>query len=280
MNIITIFIISLVAVSPDAGVLFSKPAEIHAKKFRVVNKELNAEYTDEVLVTRDTLRMTCQRLIVEYDLNHELTRLLARGDVVAIDKDRWGRGDQADYDHRTGLMVIRGSPQARQGKRAVTGSQVTFAEGAERIEVLNAKTRVDDQADGGVSDPTSIDADKLVLDERQSIATWTGHVKARRGDTTMIGPEMTATYDEHGTVTHIEGHHGVEATQGTKWARGQRADYDATRGMLVVTGNPEARQDKNRMRGTKFIFYQGADLLEGENVTSIIEVDKKKKPKK
>ena len=265
--------------APDAGVLFKRPAQITADHFDVVNKEQNAEYTGHVKVLRDTLTMTCDRLIVLYGQTHEITKLLARGNVVAVDKDRWAAGDEADYDNATDVLLVRGNPQARQGKREVTGTLVTFVNGSERIAVTKAKTRVDNQVDGGAPDKIAIDADSMVLDEHQSQATWAGHVKAKRGETTLLAPVMTATYDDQGTVTKIEGHGGVEATQGNKWARGQRADYDALRGVLVVTGNPEARQDRNRMKGTKVIFYQAADKLEVENVTSIIEVDKKQ-PKK
>ncbi len=262
--------------SPDAGALLARPATISADRFEVLNKEQKAEYTGHAKVVRDTLTMTCDRLIVEYDDAREITRILARGNVEAVDQDRWSRGDEADYDNRTGVLVVRGHPEARQGKREVLGQLVTFVNGSQRIVVTQAKTRVENATDGGPPDKIAIDADTLVLDETQSLATWSGHVKARRGITTMVAPKMTASYDEHGDVTRLQAENGVEATQGDKWARGQNADYDAVKGMLVVTGNPQAKQGANRMRGTKVIFYQGSDLLEVENVTSVIEVDSKK----
>lgn len=271
------FALFALGAAPDAGALFSQPAQIKAEHFEVINKDLNAVYTGNVVVVRDTLRMTCDRLIVEYGQNREVTRLLARGHVEAVDRDRWARGDEADYDHLTSLLVVRGNPQARQGKREVTGDLVTFVNGSQQIKVTKAKTRVENQLDGGAVDKIAIDADSLVLDEHQSLATWAGHVKARRGDTTLLAPVMTATYDEQGTVTRVQGRGGIEASQNNKWARGERADYDAQRKVLVVTGNPEARQGSNRMRGTKVIFYQAADVIEVENVTSVIEVDKKPK---
>lgn len=274
----TAVITLLLTASPDGGVLFSRPAEIRADHFEIINKSQQGEYTGHVKVLRDALTLTCDRLIVEYDSNHEMTMLRARGNVEATERDRWARGEEADYEHKTGLLLVRGSPEARSGKREVRGELVTFIDGSQRVLVTKAKTRVENQVDGGAIDRIAIDSDTMVLDDQQSTARWSGHVKAKRADTTLLAPLMIATYDGQGTITKIEARGGVEATQGNKWARGQRADYDAQRGILVVTGNPEARQDRNRMRGSKFIFYQGADLLEGENVTSIIEVDKKKKP--
>ncbi len=274
----TALITLIIAASPDAGVLFSRPAEIRADHFELLNKRQQGEYTGHVRVLRSTLTMTCDRLIVEYDSNHEMTTLQARGNVEATDKESWARGDEADYEHKTGRLTVRGNPEARQGKREVRGELVTFVDGSQQVLITKAKTRVENQLDGGAIDKIAIDSDELMLDDQQSTAKWSGHVKAKRADTTLLAPLMTATYDGQGTITKIEARGGVEATSGTKWARGQRADYDARRGILVVTGNPEARQGKNRMRGSKFIFYQGIDMLEGENVTSIIEAGKTNKP--
>ncbi len=275
---ITALVTLVIAASPDAGVLWSRPAEIRADHFELLNKRQQGEYTGHVRVLRGTLTMTCDRLIVEYDLNHEMTTLQARGNVEATDKGSWARGDEADYEHKTGRLTVRGNPEARQGKREVRGELVTFVDGSQQVLVTKAKTRVENQLDGGAIDKIAIDSDTLMLDDHQSTAKWSGHVRAERADTTLLAPQMTATYDGQGAITKIEARGGVEATSGTKWARGQRADYDAQRGILVVTGNPEARQGRNHMRGSKFIFYQGTDLLEGENVTSIIEAGKMKKP--
>lgn len=275
-------IISLLLAAPDAGVLTARPVQVSADKLEVSNKEQRATYTGHAKAIRDTTTMTCERLIVEYGADHEVTRILARGNVEATDADRWARGDEADYDNATGTLVLRGNPVARQGKREVLGQLVTFVTGTDRVVVDKARTRADDEKgptrDGGVPQVQriTIDADRLVLDEQRNVATWSGHVVARRGETTLLAPELVATYDEQGTITRVNARGGVEATERDRWARGQRGDYDVARGVLVVTGQPQARQGKNRMKGTKVTFFSGTDFIEVENATTVIEVDKKK----
>lgn len=275
------------AAAPDAGVLLSRPVQVSADKLELLNKEGRAIYTGHARAVRDTTTLTCERLIVEYGADREVSRILARGNVEAVDGERWGRGDEADYDNQTGTLVMRGKPQARQGKREVFGELVTFVTGTDRVVVEKAKTRVEDEKglarDGGVpSGPqrVTIDADRLVLDERKNLAVWTGHVVARRGETTITAPELTALYDEEGTITKVQARGGVEATERDRWAKGQRGDYDVQTGVLVVTGQPQARQGTSRLKGTKVTFFSGSDFIEVENATTVIEVESKRPPKR
>jgi len=275
------------AAAPDAGVLLSRPVQVSADKLELLNKEQKAIYTGHAKAIRDTTTMTCERLVVEYGADREVSRILARGNVEAVDGERWARGDEADYDNRTGTLVMRGNPQARQGKREVLGQLVTFVTGTDRVVVEKARTRVDDEKgfsrDGGVSSGpqrVTIDADQLVLDEQKNLAVWKGHVVARRSATTITAPELTAVYDDQGTITKVLARGGVEATEKDRWARGQRGDYDVQTGVLVVTGQPQARQGTNRMKGTRVTFFTGSDFIEVENATTVIEVESKRPPKK
>src|SRR5262249_12728923 len=55
------------------------------------------------------------------------------------------------------------------------------------------------------------------------------------------------------------------------WARGDHADYDTGKGVLVLTGNPEARQGTNTMKGDRVVFYVDIDLIEVERVKGVLE---------
>lgn len=273
----------ILAAGPDAGVLLSRPVQVSADKLELLNKEQRAIYTGHAKAIRDTTTLTCEKITVEYGADREVSRVLAMGNVEAVDADRWGRGDEADYDNKTGTLVLRGSPRARQGKREVEGQLVTFVTGTDRIVVEKARTRVTDEKgltrDGGVGggpQRVTIDADQLVLDDRRNLAVWKGHVVARRGETTLTAPELTAISDEQGTITKVQARGGVEAVERDRWAKGQRGDYDVESGVLVVTGNPQARQGTNRMKGTKVTFHSGTDFVEVENATTVIEVDQKR----
>lgn len=273
----------VLAAGPDAGVLLSRPVQVSADKLELLNKEQRAVYTGHAKAVRDSTTLTCQTITVEYGADREVTRILARGDVEAVDGDRWGRGDEADYDNTTGTLVLRGSPRARQGPREVEGQLVTFVTGTDRIVVEKARTRVTDERapsrDAGVAarpQRVIIDADQLVLDDRRNVAVWKGHVVAKRGETTLTAPELTALSDDQGTITRVQARGGVEATERDRWAKGQRGDYDVESGVLVVTGNPQARQGTSRMKGSKVTFHSGRDLVEVENATTVIEVESKR----
>ncbi len=273
----TSLLLAALLAAPDAGAVLSRPVEVTAEKLEVLNKEQRAVYSGRARAVRDSTTLTCDRLEVLYGANREVTRILARGNVEAVDGDRWARGDEADFDNQTGVLVVRGSPQARQGKREVAGDEVTFTTGVDRLVVTKARTRVEDEQAAGAEQRVLIDADTLTLESARNQAVWRGHVRARRGATTLTAPELTAFYEEDGTVTRVEARGGVEATEKDRWARGQRAVYEVKPGVLVVTGKPEAKQGRNRMRGTKVTFKTGSDVVEVENAVTVLEVERKPK---
>lgn len=264
----------LLAAAPDAGLL-ARPLEVSADKLELLNREGRAIYSGHAKAIRDSTTVTCDTLTVFYGAGREVERIDAAGHVDAVDSDRHATGETAAYDNRTGVLVVHGDPQAQLGERTVRGQLVTFTTGLDRIEVLQAKTIAPNESSARGS-TVEIDADRLVLEGTRSTAVWTGNVRARRGTTALKAPELTAHYDAKGVVTRVQARGGVEATDGDKWARGQKGDYDNARGVLVVTGHPEATQGKNKMRGSKVTFVTGKDTLEVENATTVIQVEKKK----
>lgn len=136
--------------------------------------------------------------------------------------------------------------------------------------LLAAAPRVAGPADASTfSHPVSVNADRLEVHGKQHQAVWTGHVVADRDTTHLICDRLVAHYDQHQEITRLECLGHVQATDGDKWAQGDRADFDNVKGVLVVTGDPQARQGQNRIRGTKVTFYVGRDLLEVENAKAI-----------
>ena len=149
---------------------------------------------------------------------------------------------------------------------------VTFVTGSELLTVTRARTRVKEPRDKRVN----IDADELVMRSRDHEAVWSGHVRATKEKTVLLAPTLTATWGPDGEVNRIKAKGGVEVTEGDRWARGREADYDVPKGVLVVTGNPQARQNGTRLKGTRVTFFSGQEFLEVENATTIIEGGKKK----
>lgn len=265
----------LLLAAPDAGLL-ARPLEVSAQKLDLLNREGKAIYSGQAKAIRDTTIVTCDVLTVFYAANHDVDHIEATGHVVAVDGDRHATGETATYDNHTGVLVVRGDPRGQIGTRTVRGNVVTFITGTDRVEVTQAKTLAPNESSAKGGD-VQIDADRLVLEGSQSVAVWTGNVRAKRGTTLLKAPLLTAHYDAQGVVTKIEARGGVEATDGDKWAKGEKADYDNAKEVLVVTGHPEARQGKNRMRGSRITFITGKDTLEVEDAVTLMQAAEKKK---
>jgi lipopolysaccharide export system protein LptA len=123
----------------------------------------------------------------------------------------------------------------------------------------------------GFNQPLQVTADHLQVQGKAKQATWTGHVHATRGTTQMQCQKLVAHYQNAEVVTRLECTGNVEVVDGDKWARGERADFDNTTGLLVVTGHPEAREGKNYMRGERILLDVTKDTMEVERARSILE---------
>lgn len=258
----------------DAGVATAPPVEVTAERLELLQREQKAVYTGNAKAVRGTTTLQCDRLEVLLGPGSEVAKILASGHVRATDGERAAQAERAEYDNQTGVLRLFGSPAAQQGKRTVTGDEVIWTTGDDVLEVHGARTVAQEDADKG-GRRIVIDADRLTLRNKQNSATWSGHVRAKRGATTVLAPELTAFYDDAGTVSRVEATGGVEATERDRWVKGQRATYDAASGELVVTGKPEARQGNHHLRGTKVTLFTDREFIEVENATTVLRPEKR-----
>lgn len=265
-------LVGIVLSAPDGGGSTSPHVLIAADRLEVFKKESRAIYLGHAKAERGTLTLTCDRLEVFFGPTHEVERIMARGSVAAVDGDRRAWGEEAEFVNQTGVLTVRGKPRAQQGEREVEGEVIAFTSGIDRLEVTQARTRVKAPSDQQVA----IDADQMTLEGPKGEAKWAGHVRARRAKVLLLAPELIALYDERGEITRMRARGGVEVTEGDRWAQGQAAEYDVLKGVLVVTGKPQAKQGKSRMKGSKVTFFSGSEFLEVEDATTVIETEPRK----
>lgn len=117
------------------------PVEITARK--VSGGRTQATFTGDVLVKHRTLDLRCERMVAFYNGPREVTRVECVGNVQAVDGDKTARGERAEFDVPTGVLVVTGNPEARQGNSFLTGSLVRFTVGDENLEVENARVVVE-----------------------------------------------------------------------------------------------------------------------------------------
>ncbi|MDC0713380.1 LptA/OstA family protein [Stigmatella sp. ncwal1] len=100
-------------------------------------------FTGNVQVKHRTMDLRCQKMTAFYTASREVTRVECTGGVEAQDGDRYARGDRAEYNVSSGVLVVTGSPEARQGATYMTGTKVRLTLGSERVEVENARIVVE-----------------------------------------------------------------------------------------------------------------------------------------
>jgi lipopolysaccharide export system protein LptA len=127
-------------------------------------------------------------------------------------------------------------------------------------------------------DPVEITSN-LITGDRNS-ATFTGNVHVKHRTMDLRCDKMVAFYTETREVKRVECTGGVQAQDGDRFARGERAEYDVPSGVLVVTGSPEARQGSTYLKGTKVRLTLGSERVEVENARIVIETAPLEAPKK
>ena len=121
--------------------------------------------------------------------------------------------------------------------------------------------------------PVFVDCDKGRMEGAAQRFVCTGHVKMVRNTTTLTCDRSIGHYlgKDATQITRLECFGNVQAVDGERWASGDHADYDTVKEVLVLTGNPEARQGTNTMRGDRVVFYVDTDLIEVERVKGVLE---------
>ncbi|NVJ23045.1 hypothetical protein HUW62_17635 [Myxococcus sp. AM011] len=128
------------AASPSQGPLgpvdLKEPVQINADL--IEGGKSQATLTGNVKVKHRTLDLKCDRMIAYFAASRVVTRVVCTGGVHAVDGDRMARGERAEYDVASGVLIVTGTPEARQGTTYMRGTKVRLTLGSERLDVENA----------------------------------------------------------------------------------------------------------------------------------------------
>lgn len=113
---------------------------------------------------------------------------------------------------------------------------------------------------GGGDKPIEITADRLVLEQNQQKAIFSGNVDALQGDTTLRTDLLRVFYtsDEERkatgtqqTVRRLEAEGNVVITQPGETATGNSGIYDVVGGKMVLLGDVVLTRNQNVVRGDR-----------------------------
>ncbi len=141
--------------APDGGSRASatsqgaNPVDIKSEDLEIFDKKHLAIWVGHVKAKSGTTDLSCDRLIAHYTpKGQEITTIECVGNAEVQDGDKWARGERADFDNRTGVLVVTGSPEAKQGTTHVQGTKVVFYRDKDTIRVENARTVFQSGSDG------------------------------------------------------------------------------------------------------------------------------------
>ena len=203
-----------------------------------------------------------------------LSRFVIEG-AVHVDKpgpeSRTADGNHATYDGAKSTLTLIGPPAVqpaglpvsgpilREGSELMVGESVLLHLDTDEVDVVKPRIFLkrslpgDAPAKGPAQPavPVRVEAGTLRLDQQRKVARFREKVVIYRGDLTVKSPRMDARYDGQGQLTTLELRGGVVMVDGDRRATGQRADYNASTRLLVLTGDPKLYDRGDVLRGTR-----------------------------
>lgn len=122
------------------------------------------------------------------------------------------------------------------------------------------------KADGAPRNPVTVTSDTMEARSGEGRVVFRGNVVAVE-DFMLCSDELQVTYGEGNDIKSIEASGNVRIFQDRKSSTSDRAVYDRTERVIVLTGEPHLRQCSDSVRGEKITVYldQENALVEGGN---------------
>lgn len=136
-----------------------KPIHIAADRLEADQNEELVRFVDNVVVVQDDTVLNCDLLIIHYQSRQkresesgdelaglaqtggQIKRLLAIGRVQMAQGERRATCDRAEYDHRTGTIVLTGNPEVRQGRDVLRGAKIVIQVKNRRVRIVGQGSR-------------------------------------------------------------------------------------------------------------------------------------------
>jgi lipopolysaccharide export system protein LptA len=121
-------------------------------------------------------------------------------------------------------------------------------------------------APAAAAGPVEVSADKFVIEESSSSATFTGNVVVTRADLELRAETVVVHYGDGGVtdITDLVATGAVRLKTRSETATGERASFDPRRQILRLTGNVVLTNASGRLSGPELVV----NLVEQTSVFS------------
>jgi lipopolysaccharide export system protein LptA len=206
------------------------------------------------------------------------TNVLA--DRVSADRDRgllhyeghvraWHGSDVVESPvidiYRGERRIVAGTPVLTSDLAPATTTGAEKASGTSRKGDVHAVSAA--RQPGSAVEPIVIRADHLEYLDAESRAAYRGHVRMDASGATLTSDRLDAYFVRQAsgtsTLDHAVAEGSVIVVEPGRRAAGDRADYDATAGKVVLTGNPPTLYDSEKgfVTGRVLTFFTEGDSL-------------------
>ncbi|MGB9600682.1 MAG: lipopolysaccharide transport periplasmic protein LptA [Myxococcota bacterium] len=118
------------------------PIEIKAKRLKIENQNKKATFSDNVVVTRSDMKMTCDLLMAFYNENGKIEKFECIGNVKLTKGERVATSNKAVYDNRNSTVIMTGNPYYSDGENRFWGDVVDYDLENDVVNVKNIKAVV------------------------------------------------------------------------------------------------------------------------------------------
>lgn len=180
--------------------------------------------------------------------------------------------DQAEFDHKTGVAVYRGSARGWQENNYVRGNEFvidqkngTFRSSGNTQSLLyDAKKTINGRQ---TKVPVYASADQLNYDRNRNLIHYQDNVDIRQGTDRITTNAADVFINEKNEVAQTIAEGDIVVTQPKRRAAGNYAKYDAESESVVIRGNPATVDDaeSGSSQGGQITVYLKDNRVIGEN---------------
>ncbi|HEY4744885.1 MAG TPA: lipopolysaccharide transport periplasmic protein LptA [Desulfuromonadaceae bacterium] len=105
----------------------SLPITIKSNQLSADNMGKTAVFTGKVVARQGDITIYSDRMTVNYgDIEGEVDKVVAEGDVRIVQENRIGLAAHAVYDSKQGQITLTGNPKVMQGTDSITGKTIIY----------------------------------------------------------------------------------------------------------------------------------------------------------
>ncbi|MEW5792005.1 MAG: lipopolysaccharide transport periplasmic protein LptA [Pseudomonadota bacterium] len=103
--------------------------------------------------------------------------------------------------------------------------------------------------------PIQVSADRLLVEDKQNRATYSGNVEVKQGDLTITAQKVVIQANARTVERVVATGNPVRLNQLNRRGEGRQLVYEPQRQVITLSGNAHVWQDQNEVMGERIVYY-------------------------